>query len=251
MTTATELFNQSNSTTTETATTTTTAPVDTLVGEGKKFKTIEDLAKGKLEADAYIEQLKAQNAALQKEASERELLETLVARLENGNEPVSNHSNLSNFPSNDQQMSAPDLPDIDFLVERKMSEIESKRTRSQNLQRFKDESRKVLGDSWETTLKGQMERLGLDEATLVTIAVKSPEAALKALGYTASSEGFVRPINSSIQTQPGVGNGNTRNFAYYENIRKTDPKRYNTTAMQSEIHKAALDLKDKFYSNNG
>lgn len=33
-----------------------------LVGEGKKFKTVEDLARGKLEADAFIEQLKEENA---------------------------------------------------------------------------------------------------------------------------------------------------------------------------------------------
>jgi len=239
------LFNQSNTSTTDT---TTVAPVEALVGEGKKFKTIEDLAKGKLEADAYIEQLKAQNAALQKDASERELLETLVARLENGTEHnSSNQSNLSNDPSDQQTTSTPNIPDIDSIVERKLSEIESKRIRVSNLEKFKAESRKVLGDTWETTLKGQMERLGLDEATLVTIATKSPEAALKALGYTAS-ESFVRPINSAIQAQTGVGNGNIRNFAYYENMRKTNPKAYNTAATQSEIHKAALALKDKFYT---
>jgi len=33
-----------------------------LVGEGKKFVTNEDLAKGKLESDAFIEKLKAENA---------------------------------------------------------------------------------------------------------------------------------------------------------------------------------------------
>ena len=41
-------------------------PLQELVGEGKKFKSIEDLAKSKVEADRFIDKLKSENDALRK-----------------------------------------------------------------------------------------------------------------------------------------------------------------------------------------
>jgi hypothetical protein len=46
--------------------------VSDLVGEDKKFKTVEDLAKGKLEADSYIEQLKEENRIAREKLGELE-----------------------------------------------------------------------------------------------------------------------------------------------------------------------------------
>ena len=48
-------------------------PVDLteLVGEGKRYATVEALAKGRLDADAFIEQLKRENAGLREDLSTR------------------------------------------------------------------------------------------------------------------------------------------------------------------------------------
>jgi len=51
-----------------------TNPLDELVGEGKKFKTVEDLAAGKLNADRHISQIEQENADL------KEQLETLTQK---------------------------------------------------------------------------------------------------------------------------------------------------------------------------
>lgn len=67
-------------------------PFAELVGEGKKFQTAEELARGKLEADKFIEQLKeelkmtrTQMAELEEKASKRETVSDLVAAVRNAN----------------------------------------------------------------------------------------------------------------------------------------------------------------------
>src|SRR2546426_10450626 len=61
-----------------------------LVGDGKKFKTSQDLARGKFEADQYIEVLKrrqdemrADYLKISEESKTRATLDDLVKRLEN------------------------------------------------------------------------------------------------------------------------------------------------------------------------
>src|SRR5690606_26975993 len=48
------------------------AAIDLLVGEDKKYKTVEDLAKSRLEADEFIERLKRENAEMRGTLSEKE-----------------------------------------------------------------------------------------------------------------------------------------------------------------------------------
>ena len=59
-----------------------------LVGEGKKFKTVEDLAKGKAESDAFISSVTRENKELRdsykkaiEEVNSRTRLEDLVTKL--------------------------------------------------------------------------------------------------------------------------------------------------------------------------
>ena len=42
--------------------------LDALVGEGKKYANLEELAKGKAEADSFIDKLKDENSDLRKQA---------------------------------------------------------------------------------------------------------------------------------------------------------------------------------------
>lgn len=60
---------------------TTDNPVELLVGEGKKFRTIEDLAKSKIEADQFIDTLKAELLQMRTDLSTRESVEDQIKRL--------------------------------------------------------------------------------------------------------------------------------------------------------------------------
>ena len=81
--------------------------VSELVGEGKKFGTIEELAKGKLEADQFVEQLQNENKLAREQLSQLEqstvkdkTIADLIASVkktndqatEEGNQPISEDS---------------------------------------------------------------------------------------------------------------------------------------------------------------
>src|SRR5690242_15072647 len=56
-------------------------PLELLVGEGKKFKTPQDLAKGKMESDKFIVQLQKEQAALREELNKRLSVEEFVEKM--------------------------------------------------------------------------------------------------------------------------------------------------------------------------
>ena len=58
-----------------------TPTAEDLVGEGKKFKTIDDLAKGKAQADTHITNLEKELAELRQDLSARLTVEDFVSRV--------------------------------------------------------------------------------------------------------------------------------------------------------------------------
>mgnify|MGYP000205087855 CR=1 FL=1 len=64
--------------TTTPATQTTSDIVSALVGEGKKYKTLDDLAKGYINADGFIEQLKAENRELKEKATAAKTVDDVI-----------------------------------------------------------------------------------------------------------------------------------------------------------------------------
>src|SRR5210317_1478061 len=83
-----------------TVSTVTTSPLAELVGEDKKFKSIDDLAKGKLEADQHIGQLEGemkmlreQMAELEEAASKKATVSDLVDAVKNANKKVDEDGN--------------------------------------------------------------------------------------------------------------------------------------------------------------
>ena len=55
--------------------------LDQLVGEGKKFANIEDLAKGKLNSDEHIDKLENENQRLRQELDTRMTAEEVLAEI--------------------------------------------------------------------------------------------------------------------------------------------------------------------------
>src|SRR4029450_8159059 len=64
--------------------------LEELVGEGKKFKTPEDLARGKAESDSFIERLQKELHGLRNELKSRLQLEEVVDRISSASKsPIS------------------------------------------------------------------------------------------------------------------------------------------------------------------
>lgn len=213
-------------------------PVAALVGADKKFKTVEDLARGKLEADAFIEQLKREAAemrdALERSQSATDTNETLKAMLEQ----------LAASKENESDNPAPAFSpeELSKLVEAKVNEIDQSRGRRANRERANAELLKRFNNNTETARKyveEQAQRLSMTVEQLGEMAETSPEAYTRLLGIAPTPKPSASPLSvrsaGPINDEPSQ----VRNAEYYRQLRKQlGPKFYDPKIQQQRMRDA-------------
>jgi predicted ATP-dependent endonuclease of OLD family len=224
-----------------------------LVGEGKKFSDFKGLARSKVEADRHINNLEKELAELREDLSARVQVADLVKELQTlrntqteGNpDPMSNPDN-TNSAENDQITS----DDIEKLVTSKLTEREAERQRNSNYESVKNTLTQAWGDSVAAKLKQAANDLGMTPAELDEFAKSRPKAFLRAVGADQPK----REDSGSLFTQGDVSsakfsgsNSSNKNYAYFNKIRKEDPARYHSRAVQAEMHREAARQREKFY----
>lgn len=219
--------------------------LEALVGEGKKFRTVEDLAKGKAESDRYIAQLTSQLDEARTEVQKRIALEELkTAILERDN--------------NNQQQTPPGQPDtsktvvdadsIEELVNKKLTEAEANKIRATNEQTVADTLTNVWGDNAKAELVKAGAAIGMSLKELQDLGQRNPQALFKLIGVGNQpvANGGVVPRSSER-----VGNDNLngeRTKAYYDKLKASDPKAYWDKKTQVQMNKDAMRLKERFFS---
>ena len=211
-----------------------------LVGENAKYKTPEDLARAKLHSDKFIEQLKAENAEMRTELTTKERLQDVLDKLVQ--RPVEKQED--NLPP---PVKAPDPVNIEELIERKLAERSDSSTKELNRQRVARELEAAWGADWKKVLGSRQRELSLSKEQLQGIAETSPEGFLKIVNTTRPATGTNAPPQSSNNAFRPVGN-TRRDQAYYDNIKKTDPKLYWDSKTQTQRFKDAAELGPAFFT---
>lgn len=224
-----------------TAVTTDTDLTSTLVGPDKKFKTVHDLAKGKLEADAFIEQIKSENSALREENNKKIDAETqleklradLVAARQKSSEPKGNTS--------------PELTTdaIEDIVQRSVTKIEQTKTATQNIAAANDSAAKHFGgeDKAKEAIRAKASELGLTVEEIKAIASKSPSAFSEMLGIKSvpakpNVQDKLNKPDVNLNNQGSTGYTKVDSKEYFDSIRKENPKLYWSPKTQQEIFKS-------------
>jgi hypothetical protein len=218
-----------------------------LVGEGKKFKTVDDLAKGKLEADTFIEKLKTENAALREaldsEGSPDEVLKRINSLLQSKGSETSDATKSNQSPSNP-------------LTEEKVLELLSKREREEkiknNINAFNASVNKAFGEKTGEVLATRLGELGMERDVFNDLAARNPSAALRILGLKDGGVVGGSTMDSSVSTEAyfgdaGKGNGETPNFAYFQKIRREMGMAYYEPEIQKRVFEARKKLGDAFW----
>lgn len=214
---------------------------DDLVGEGKKFKTVDDLARGKAEADAYIERLKNEKAEADRKLAEATNAEAELARLR---EQLAKQERPESAPTRPSQ---PDQKSIDAIVEESITRAETRRTQVQNV----TEANRALVDHFSgdaAKAAGEVARrateLGLTVDEVKGIAARSPSAFKRLiLGDLPEKTVDVNLTKSTVSPSavPVSGSGpKVGTNEYYKTMLKADPRRYMSPATQAEILKHTL-----------
>lgn len=217
--------------------------VEQLVGEGKKFRDLQGLARGKAEADATIEMLKKKADELQQELKTRMTFADLLTELK-GNKAPQQEDVVT--PPSEPQHSKLDDSDIETRLEKILAEREAKKTHETNVEKVKRVMIEQFGDDTSLVIKKKAQELNMSPADLQDLAVRSPSAFFSLVGVAPerSGDSFSAPRN-----QVNLGNQQTgvRNAKYYEQMKRVDSKKYFSNETTTQMIKDRATLGAKFY----
>lgn len=230
---------------------TTPSVVGDLVGEGRKFNDVEALAKGKLEADKFIEQMKQENAALKADLEKTAYRLGVTDRLEEKasastadlSDPNNNNSGTSDGANT--QLGSSEA-NIESLVEQTLRKREQKTVADSNIALVEAELEKAYGTEAAATVRQKSEELGLPLAELQGMAAKSPAAFMQLMGKPAPKanplvQGSIRTEGSTMQAS------SEKDFGYYQRLRRENSSLYYKPSTQRQMMADADRLGDNFY----
>lgn len=230
------------------------------VGDGKKYKDTKAAGRALLEKDLFIEKLKQEAEEARQELRSRLSVEEALTKLQT--QPKSNDTGQA-YQASQGGSGANDgggnSPDIDKLVEEKLlarekqqKEASLKAQQEANLQEVRQKLEGTFGPNYAKAVKEKAAELGVSTEFLTETGARMPSALYKLLdiGTQAPRRDISdpAPVRSSINTSGMTNPGNVdRTMSYYENLRKSDPKRYFTADVQAQKHKDAIRLREKFF----
>ena len=158
---------------------------------------------------------------------------------------------LQNEPTS-QQGTRPsfDLAEAEKLLEQKLGERDAAATEQQNLSYVKSEATKALGSEYPYLFSQKSKELGLDQDHLNEMAKTQPQAFLAImLGQDYKRPDSAAPpvgsVNTTAQQALSDTHSNKNSIHDWDEIRRTDPKKYWSPEVQNEIFKAAFEAQDR------
>lgn len=222
--------------------------LDELVGEGKKFATVEDLAKGKLEADAHIVQIEGENKLTREQLKDLETKSEKQATIADLIKTVQESNKQGKDDTN--QMSDEDLSKKIRSIVQGDADLSTKES---NLAKAnKAVLDKLNGDveAAKAYVAERAEKLGMSVAELQTLGETSPDAFHALMGTNPST------VSSSVTALPGVKppQGTEEEIdghktkAYYDKLKKEMgiAKYWKDTKVQGQYTKDAMALGGRF-----
>ena len=229
-----------------------------LVGEGKKFRDEEALARGKVEADAFIEKLKGENSEI------RKLMAGLAQQVETLSKKAEFNSRLS---GDDQNTNDPPVTRKDPVtpptvtapvglsqddVRKLMEQDRIDRTRKANVAAVDAALIKEFGAEASNYITQKALELGVTKEYLTMTAEQSPQALFNMIGFTPNASRNPTLASRQPGYSPSTGNGTTaiRDKAYYDKLMKTmgAVKFMYDKNIQVQLHKDMMALGDRWDS---
>lgn len=199
--------------------------VTELVGEGKKFKEIKDLARGKVESDRFIEILKKKNDDLLKELNTRTSLDTFLDQMKAQKDP--GHVDVPT-PQGGQQSPALDDSNLEAKLNELLSRREAQRTQETNVDKVTRVLSEQFGNDATLVINHKAKEVGMTPQELQQLASRSPSAFFKLVGVSETAAPGQVPVvpRSGVNSLGQNQSTGMRNKKYYEALKHSDPKKY-------------------------
>lgn len=210
--------------------------------------------------EAFIEQLKSETAELRKELSTRMSLEEFFQKSQNNRSASNGEANSREQEEkiSDGNKTVPLSVDVAALVREALAQELTNSKKAANIEATKQALIAEWGSDYVAKLESRVDELGIGREFLDDIAGRSTKAVLSLLGINQQEKKDLNAMSNlsappsskkatSLSEQPASG---IRNRRYYDELKKRDPKEYYTPRNQNQMHKDALELGEKFFSNN-
>lgn len=229
--------------------------VSEYVGEGKKFKDVSDLARGKAHSDAFIARLQKEMDGLRSELNTRLKLEEFMDRMNSQNSSGANQATQTAGTGNQSDGTAShatSTPDIEQLIEQRLAAKEAELRAKQNLETTRQRLIETFGENFQSELAAKTESLGLTKDFVANLAQTQPKALFALLGIDGQrqqkQDDLFAPRSSVNTSGLGQGQQKEKTWSHYEALRKQNPAVYWSQQVQNEIHRQANKLGERFYS---
>lgn len=218
-------------------------PLEALVGPGKKFADTAALAKSKLEADSFIEQIKRENEELRREVSSKATMDEIMTQIRQ----------FAPKPVESQQPLAPVVPsaqtpdELKTLVSQMLDQKKGEEKLSQNRKAVEDKIAEKWGSDAQLQMNKKAKELGVDLSYLQKVALESPSVFFRLVGLDAqpNQAGPVVAPRSGFTPESPTGT-EVRNSKWYDSLKARDPKSYFSSKMMNQRYKDQMAQGEAF-----
>ena len=218
-----------------------------LVGEGRKYKDPDELAKAYAHVEGHSKTVERENAEL------RARLDALEANRnksnnneDEGREQAPDGDNQQQPPKNN----APDAQNVDFRsqIREEVQALNETEKAKANIEAAAAKMIEVYGDAAKANeaVRKRAAELGVSVEWLQDSASRSPSAFYATMGVTQNAS-HSTPASGHGVNLDTQGGSNRKNFEYYDKIRKDNPKLYFSATMQTEMMNQAREQGSDFY----
>lgn len=223
------------------------SPLGDLVGEGKKYKTVEDLVAGFYHAQNHIATIEQENEEfrnkMEQQESEYRGSQAVLDALEQRNTPSQKEPTSSN--SSDEEA-------VRNLVEQVVEQKSTEQKKADNIKKANQRATEMYGDKAKSKVEEAAASLNVSVDFLRQTASTSP-AAFEKLVAENTQQGQntmtgASPQPSNVNTQAMPKHDGEKNFAYYNKLRKENPSAFKSVAVQKEMMQQRSRLGKDFFN---
>ncbi len=228
--------------------------LEELVGDGKKFKSVDDLAKSKAYSDIHIanlerrmDQMREDYIRVKSESESGAKLQELIDLMKT--QGTQQQTSSTNTQANDGTQSPVIKPEeIQSLVSNEVAKLEATRREQDNYNQVLAKVTERYGNNYRTVLKDQANALGLTEDDINSMARRNPNLFYKTFDINENrQQSFQTPPTSQTRQSNFTPRAEKRTMSFYEKMRKENPVAYFDPKIAVQMDRDAQALGQDFF----
>lgn len=221
--------------------------------KGQRWTDPQEVAKGYLNSQEYIQQLEEKNKALEEKASKADYGQELLSMLQEQAkptqvaplEPATPQSNALEQTSSQAGNVSEEV--LESLVTKALTKREAANTEAQNRAEVEAKMSETFGTDAGNILQTKSTELGISLDRMSELAGESPSAFMALMGQAPKKE-TNQTLQGSLNTSAALQHSDERDIKYYTNLMRSNAKEYSKPAVQKQMREDKARLGARFFN---